>query len=215
MLKTLLQVADIIISSILIDTTSVPRKVARLHLICDILHNSAASVPNAWKFRQEFETRMGIVFDHLSNIYHSFPGRITAQTFKTQITAVVDSWEDSIVFPPDFTTDLRRRLDGASAEALAEEVVPDQEDEPEVAAVSRFKTSFKPADAAKHSDEESMEMEVENDDAQTSNDIDVDGEPLDDVDGIPIDDDVDGIPMGDDDIDGEALEGDVDGEPLE
>ncbi|KAF8756938.1 kinase-like protein [Rhizoctonia solani] len=41
-----------------------------------------ASITNAWKFRQEFESRLGGVFDHLCAIHRSFPGRITAETFK-------------------------------------------------------------------------------------------------------------------------------------
>jgi U2-associated protein SR140 len=54
----------------------------------------------AWKFRQEFQARLGIVFDHMSTIYHSFPGRITAETFKKQILGIVEIWEDWIVFSP-------------------------------------------------------------------------------------------------------------------
>ena len=83
----------------------------------------------AWKFRQEFQARLGIVFDHLSTIYHSFPGRITAETFKKQITAVVDIWEDWIVFPPDFTAELRQRLEGA---ALKQEAPSEAQESVEV-----------------------------------------------------------------------------------
>lgn len=52
------------------------------------------------------------MFDHLSDIRKSFPGRITAETFKKQVLGVVEVWEDWIVFPPDFTGELRQRLDG-------------------------------------------------------------------------------------------------------
>jgi len=197
------EVADIIVSSILITTTPVPRKVARLHLICDILHNSAASVSNAWTYRQEFQSRMGMVFDHLSTIYHSFPGRITAETFKTQITSVVDVWEDSIVFPPDFTTDLRRRLDGATTEATEESAVEatPREAKPDDNFAARFKpSSFKPATVPANSDGESMDMDE--DDVVEQRYDEIDGEPMDDLDGEPLAD-VDGEPI--DDIDGEPL----------
>ncbi|KAG8863521.1 hypothetical protein FRB96_008261 [Tulasnella sp. 330] len=106
------EVVDVIIGSLLVPGTAVPRKIARLHLVCDILHNSAATIPNAWKFRQEFQSRLPAVFDHLSDIRKSFPGRITAETFKKQVLGVVEVWEDWIVFPPDFTGELRERLDG-------------------------------------------------------------------------------------------------------
>ena len=204
---------------------------ARLHLICDILHNSAAPVPSAWKFRQEFQARLGIVFDHLANIYHSFPGRITADMFKKQITTVVDIWEDWIVFPPDFTSQLRRRLEGAKA--LEENV--DQE-EPAVQTtdkggfVSRFKSStFQLAaepQASTYDDGDPMDVSSEEGDKGLG--VDIDGEPVndtdedqlkngeligEDIDGDPIGEDVDGEPIAED-VDGEPIAEDVDGEPL-
>ncbi|KDR75233.1 hypothetical protein GALMADRAFT_98532 [Galerina marginata CBS 339.88] len=222
------EVADIIVSSLLIDGTAVPRKVARLHLICDILHNSAASVPSAWKYRQEFQARLGIVFDHLANIYHSFPGRITADLFKKQITTVVDIWEDWIVFPPEFTTELRTRLEGA--------VIPIEsktEEKPTTTPVtaqtfsSRFKTStfqLTTADSraskgssTQISDGEPMDVSSDGD----KDDHNLDGEPVDDIDGVPLDD-IDGEPVNetasgtfDDDLDGEPIIDDIDGFPVD
>ena len=225
------QVADIIIASLVVDGTPVPRKVARLHLICDILHNSAAPLPMAWKFRQEFQARLGLVFDHLSTIYHSFPGRITAETFKKQITAVVDIWEDWIVFPPEYTAELRARLEGAAvAHDDAATIDMPQADATAATApvfASRFKTSaFKPAEMAAA---EAEARPQESDDGEPMDeDSDVDGKPVDDVDGDPIDanvdgelvDNLDGDPMEDvdgdpiDDVDGDPMGEDVDGEPL-
>nr|GAT43003.1 predicted protein [Mycena chlorophos] len=221
------EVADLIITSLLVDGTPVPRKVARLHLICDILHNSAATVPSAWKFRQEFQARLGVVFDHMANIYHSFPGRITADIFKKQITSVVDVWEDWIVFPPDFTTQLRERLDGLAVEEdkpaieTAKHVTEDH-----VQAPSRFKTStFKaatdepPADAdldgEPMDDIDGAPLDDDLDGAPIAEDID--GVPLDDIDGAPLTDDVDGIPITEDDIDGAPMaeEDDIDGVPMQ
>lgn len=202
-------------ASLLVDGTPVPRKVARLHLICDILHNSAASVPSAWKFRQEFQSRLGIVFDHLANIYHSFPGRITAETFKKQITSVVDIWEDWIVFPPDFTSELRMRLEGVIVGAEDRKVEESSNDAPEntPSFTSRFKaSSFQPATAPV--DEPVAAAAVDSDDGEPmEEDSDVDGNPIDDVDGQPVED-VDGQPL-DNDLDGEPMDGDLDGEPME
>lgn len=223
--------SEIIVASLLVDGTPVPRKVARLHLICDILHNSAASVPSAWKFRQEFQSRLGIVFDHLANIYHSFPGRITAETFKKQITSVVDIWEDWIVFPPEFTSELRMRLEGTTVEAEPQTAeITDIVPENTTAYASRFKaSSFQPAKEASTADVDATSTKNTEEDGEpmdegsdTVDDIDgkslnedVDGVPMnDDVDGIPIDDDIDGIPV--DDVDGEPMVQDnVDGEPME
>ncbi|PPQ77187.1 hypothetical protein CVT25_011033 [Psilocybe cyanescens] len=229
------EVADIIVSSLLVDGTAVPRKVARLHLICDILHNSAASVPSAWKYRQEFQSRLGIVFDHLANIYHSFPGRITADLFKKQITTVVDIWEDWIVFPPDFTMELRTRLEGA---VVPTEDTVDEEEfiiQPPAAETfsSRFKTStFQLAApnesiSAQASDGEPMDVSSDGDqeagdlDGEPVEDLDIDGIPIDDIDGEPVDkavhkveDDVDGEPIRDD-VDGVPVDDDIDGLPID
>ncbi|KAJ7200693.1 SR140 protein [Mycena rebaudengoi] len=213
------EVAEIIVASLLVDGTPVPRKVARLHLICDILHNSAASVPSAWKFRQEFQARLGVVFDHLANIYHSFPGRITAETFKKQITAIVDLWEDWIVFPPDFTAELRTRLEGMVVEEEAhrsEQKVEVVKENTEVAP-SRFKTSTfqlatHPVDSVSPAAADDLDGEVMEDvDGEPVDDVD--GEPMNDVDGEPIDDDVDGVPM--DDVDGAPIDDDLDGAPMD
>ncbi|KAF4620432.1 hypothetical protein D9613_000399 [Agrocybe pediades] len=234
------EVADIIVSSLLVDSTAVPRKVARLHLICDILHNSAASVPSAWKFRQEFQARLGIVFDHLANIYHSFPGRITADLFKKQITTIVDIWEDWIVFPPEFTTMLRTRLEGAviPAENRVTEEASAAASAPADNFSSRFKTSgFKPATeevkpaeptSAHVSDSEPMDVSDDDnaedlDGKPIEEDIDgmpladdIDGQPVDDdLDGVPVADDIDGIPIGDDDLDGMPIGDNVDGVPVD
>jgi U2-associated protein SR140 len=165
----------------------------------------------AWKFRQEFQARLGIVFDHMSTIYHSFPGRITAETFKKQILAIVEIWEDWIVFSPEFTKELRDRLDGkegadkmATEEAMGCE--KDQGGQMETKAYeSKFKaSSFKPA-----TEEVRVEVPEEKDE-------DIDGEPVvDDVDGEPLDGgDVDGVPM--EDVDGEPLDGEyLYGEPMD
>ncbi|KAF8894056.1 hypothetical protein BD779DRAFT_1754036 [Infundibulicybe gibba] len=200
------EVADIIVASLLVDGTPVPRKVARLHLICDILHNSAASVPSAWKFRQEFQSRLGIVFDHLANIYHSFPGRITAETFKKQITAVVDIWEDWIVFPPDFTSELRQRLEGAplEIESKANVTARDTKEVTETYTskfkASTFQLAAESMDAPQPLPADDGEpMDVGSDiDGEVMDDLD--GEPVDDVDGEPVDD-VDGEPVDENDMD--------------
>jgi len=224
-----LKVADIIIASLLVDGTAVPRKVARLHLICDILHNSAASVPNAWKYRQEFQARLGIVFDHLANIYHSFPGRITADLFKKQITTVVDVWEDWIVFPPEFTLELRTRLEGAVIRPeITKEEATTSPLPPTESFSSRFKTSTfqiasetNPAGSGSGNASDGEPMDVSSDGKGGS---DLDGEPVEDIDldGVPVDD-IDGEPLGelgrdaldDDDLDGEPIAEDIDGIPLD
>ena len=42
---------EIIIKALIIPETPLAIKLARLYLVSDILHNSAAHVANAWKYR--------------------------------------------------------------------------------------------------------------------------------------------------------------------
>jgi U2-associated protein SR140 len=141
--------------------------------------------------------------------------------FKKQITTVVDIWEDWIVFPPDFTSELRRRLEGP--EFPSETVVAKEPTvEMEKNSSSKFKTSsFQLATQSASGENKSSHasdgepMDVSSD--EESKPEDLDGEPV-DIDGVPIDD-IDGEPIVDsgrgDDLDGELIGDDVDGVPVE
>lgn len=87
-LACLYQIVDLLVDSLTLDATPVPRKVARLHLCSDILHNASASLPNAWVYRSVMQARLPRVFDHLGEIHRSFPGRIKAEQFRVQISNV-------------------------------------------------------------------------------------------------------------------------------
>lgn len=94
------QVSDLIIMSLMLPTTPVPRKLARLYALSDILANSSAPVSSAWKYRGIIEKKLPPVFDHLNLVYQSFPGRIKANAFKQQIMTVVELWETMLIFTP-------------------------------------------------------------------------------------------------------------------
>ena len=231
------QVANIIVSSLVVDSTAVPRKMARLWLISDILHNSAVPLPHAWKYRQEFQQRLGVVFDHFSAIYHSFEGRLKADTFKRQVVAVVEVWDDWIVFPPEQTSVWKDRLEG---KAVAKEHTVRQVQvvqTPVTPVVSKFKASaFKPVMPDLPQEETEADMDLDDSDAEISAvaapavaavasevvedldgapiedaDVDVDGEPLEDMGGEPLDD-LDGEPINVEDVDGQPVEEDEEDE---
>ena len=194
---------------------------ARLWLISDILHNSAVPLTHAWKYRQEFQQRLGVIFDHFSSIYHSFEGRLKADTFKRQVLAVVEVWDDWIVFPPEQTSAWKDRLEGKAV--VKEQVVQQVQviQAPVLPVVSKFKSSaFRPvmldlapeeAEADMDLDDSDMEISAQPAPAAHVADEDLDGAPIEDVDGEPLED-VDGEPL--DDLDGEPIE-DVDGRPVE
>jgi len=238
-----LQVANVIVSSLMVDSTAVPRKMARLWLISDILHNSAVPLPHAWKYRQEFQQRLGVVFDHFSAIYHSFEGRLKADTFKRQVLAVLEVWDDWIVFPPEQTSVWKDRLEGKAV--VKEHVVRQVQvvQVPVTPVVGKFKPSaFKPVMVmgdVPHVPPEEAEADMDLDDSDADEKIsappapraaavafedvevaesmaneDLDGASIEDVDGEPLED-VDGEPL--ENVGGGLLDDldDLDGEPIE
>ncbi|GAA5852217.1 hypothetical protein JCM9279_006936 [Rhodotorula babjevae] len=228
-------IADLLVCSLTIDTTPVPRKLARLHLVSDILHNSAASVPNAWTYRSIFERKLPAVFDHLGDIYLSFPGRLKAEQFRGLVEKVLDVWaNDWIVFEPSVIDDFKRRLAGldvlplASSSALeppvdsASSADGAMHAEPTVA----LEPAAAPAPAPPHTDLAPSSSHAEPSSrafkpsfkaasfapAEPDADADVDGAPVelgggaDDVDGAPVEPELDGAPL-DVDVDGEEVDG--------
>lgn len=155
------QISDMVVMSLMLPDTPIARKIARLHLLSDILANSSAPVSSAWKYRSAFESKLVPVFDHLNTIYQAFPGRMKADGFRRQVMAVVNLWETMLIFTPagkpssarerhlvltlqlvieDLTT---RLVVGASVDDL--EGVPMQEEEllAPVAEAARPRAGFK------------------------------------------------------------------------
>nr|XP_018259054.1 U2-associated protein SR140 [Kwoniella dejecticola CBS 10117]OBR81212.1 U2-associated protein SR140 [Kwoniella dejecticola CBS 10117] len=203
------EVAEIVCQSVRLDATPVPRKMARLHLISDILHNSASSLPNVWKYRQAFESRLPPVFAHLSTVYQSllaYSGKISADVFRGQVFNVLEIWERWIVFNSETAEYLRGLLDGTKSLTLpkdAKTMKEDRQKEEEEAALkqkteekdhadgkfkaSGFKSSFKPITATTTTEQTT--------DSKVVDDEDVDGEAMDDLDGEAMDEDLDGEAM--------------------
>jgi U2-associated protein SR140 len=220
------QVAELIVQSLLIDSTPVPRKIARLHLVSDILHNSASTIHHAWKYRLAFESRLPRVFVHLNAIYRSFPGRMQAENFRVLVTDVTNAWENWLVFTPSSLESMQRLLvEGEKQETETpvvveeEEVMEDEGSEKPSGFRAVGSGTFVPV--VKTDDVDGLPIDVDVDGVlmtttteQTGGE-DVDGQLMgDDVDGRPLteDVDIDGTPI---EVDGEPMEtSDVDGEPI-
>ncbi|BEJ14757.1 hypothetical protein CspHIS471_0405240 [Cutaneotrichosporon sp. HIS471] len=209
------EVTQIICRSLCVEETPIPRKIARLHLVSDILHNSSSTLPNVWRYRQSFETRLPTVFEHFATIHNrllEYSGTLSANVFIQQVDAVLDIWERWMVLTSEIQSQLRRLLHGECT--LASLAEPQAPVEPELEAIpvvksAGFKSSFKRVDPSTRAVAPSPVTSVA---------ADLDGEPVEDLDGEPVDDidgGVDGEPI---DVDGEALDdidGDVDGEDME
>jgi U2-associated protein SR140 len=215
------------VQSLLIHSTPVPRKLARLYLVSDILHNSSSTMHHAWKYRLAFESRLPRVFIHLNAIYRSFPGRMQAENFRVLVTDVTNAWENWLVFTPSSLESMQRLL--VEGEPEVKEVTPVEADDQ---GGKEGATGGKPSGFRAVGSGGAFVPVVKTDDIDGQPisaplNVDVDGVPMPsdtvalDVDGVPIGDDVDGAPIVDVDgapmhVDGEAkaATSDVDGTPI-
>ncbi|GAC99168.1 nucleolin protein Nsr1 [Pseudozyma hubeiensis SY62] len=101
-------IVDILTSSLLQPSIPIPRKLARLYCISDLLHNSGTPISNAWRYRAAVEEKLPLVFAHLGMVARTFEGRMRREEFKRKVREVLDVWEGWIVVAPDVLERCRR-----------------------------------------------------------------------------------------------------------
>merc|ERR1719181_1314311 len=72
------EVVQALTESLTIKKTAAPKKVARLYVVSDILHNSSASVRNASSYRTHFRENLPDIFKSLGETYRSMESRLQA-----------------------------------------------------------------------------------------------------------------------------------------
>ncbi|TNN41076.1 U2 snRNP-associated SURP motif-containing protein [Liparis tanakae] len=164
--------------------TPLQKKIARLYLVSDILHNSCAKVAGASYYRKYFETKLTQIFVDLNAAHKNIQARLQAEQFKQKVTSCFRAWEDWAIYPEPFLIHLQNIFLGFAK--AAEEV---KEAPEEASSCSEAAPRDGPAPLGEPAD-------------------DLDGCPLgwDPLDGVPVDD-IDGVPLGVaiDDIDGMPL----------
>lgn len=100
-------IVSILISSLLQARTPIPRKLARLYAISDILHNAGSPISNAWRYRAALESQLPLVFAHLGQVATCFEGRMRREEFKAKVVALLDIWDGWIVLSPHVLARLR------------------------------------------------------------------------------------------------------------
>ena len=88
--------------------TPIAKKLARLFLVSDILHNSSAKVPGASSFRTHFHATLPTIFESLHAVYAGLDSRMAIETFKDQVTTVLQIWQAWSMFPLSYTSALER-----------------------------------------------------------------------------------------------------------
>lgn len=76
------EIVDCIVESLSIMETPLFKKIARLYLISDILHNCSVKVANASFFRKGFQAHLVDVFHDIHDCFHAIEGRLKAEQFK-------------------------------------------------------------------------------------------------------------------------------------
>uniref|UniRef100_A0A669D964 U2 snRNP-associated SURP domain containing n=1 Tax=Oreochromis niloticus TaxID=8128 RepID=A0A669D964_ORENI len=181
------EIVECITESLSILKTPLPKKIARLYLVSDVLYNSSAKVANASYYRKYFETKLCQIFADLNATYKTIQGHLQSENFKQRVMSCFRAWEDWAVYPDPFLIKLQNIFLGLVNLAVEKEP-PEPADDIDGAPIGDY----------------------------------VDGTPLEDVDGVPIDSvpidgaPIDGAPL--DDLDGvpiKSMEEDLDGIPCE
>ncbi|XP_038671148.1 U2 snRNP-associated SURP motif-containing protein [Scyliorhinus canicula] len=196
------EIVECIAESLSILKTPLPKKIARLYLVSDVLYNSSAKVANASYYRKFFESKLCQIFANLNATYKSTQGHLQSENFKQRVMGCFRAWEDWTVYPDPFLIKLQNIFLGlVDLEEESKEVCKPQNVYLGLVDVEEVKEISKRQPEPEELDGTPVEEEF-------------DGAPLEDVDGVPIDlgtvlEDLDGIPMKvlDDDLDGIPIDG--------
>ncbi|CAD7077160.1 unnamed protein product [Hermetia illucens] len=192
------EICDCIAESLSNLETLVGKKIARLYLISDILHNCTVKVSNASFFRKAMERNLVDIFRDIHAYYMSLDSRLKAEGFKARVMKVVHAWEDWTVYPKEFLFKLKTTFLGLSQqkeEKVEPESTPlsgDERDDEDLDGVPLDGAALiKSALLRGIPEAQAVIKDTPTRVQETSQDADYD----DDIDGIPMDDDIDGIPL--------------------
>uniref|UniRef100_A0A8K9Y7I0 U2 snRNP-associated SURP motif-containing protein n=1 Tax=Oncorhynchus mykiss TaxID=8022 RepID=A0A8K9Y7I0_ONCMY len=101
------EIVECVTESLSILKTPLPKKIARLYLVSDVLYNSSAKVANASYYRKYFEAKLCQVFSDLNATYKSTQGHLQSENFKQRVMACFRAWEDWAVYPDPFLIKLQ------------------------------------------------------------------------------------------------------------
>jgi len=88
--------------------TTAAKKVARLYLVSDILHNcSVKGVPNVSYYRKGFQALLPDIFGDLRAYHEAIESRIKAEAFKQRVMGCFRAWEDWALYPQDYLIKLQ------------------------------------------------------------------------------------------------------------
>ncbi|KAM9332444.1 LOW QUALITY PROTEIN: U2 snRNP-associated SURP motif-containing protein [Pholidichthys leucotaenia] len=174
--------------------TPLQKKIARLYLISDVLHNSCAKVAGASYYRKYFESKLAQIFGNLCDAHKNIQARLQAEQFKQKVMSCFRAWEDWAIYPQPYLIHLQNIFlgfakPGDELTETAEEVPCDLDGAP----LDGTPIDGLPLDSAPMDDLDGCPMGWDP----------LDGVPVDDIDGVPLGvaiDDIDGMPLVEDSV---------------
>ncbi|KAH8694910.1 hypothetical protein BGW36DRAFT_381690 [Talaromyces proteolyticus] len=195
-------------------------KLVGLYVISDIFSSSSTSgVRHAWRYRQLFEHafRAHKVFEHLGRLEKDFNwGRLKAEKWKRSIGVILHLWEGWSVFPHSSQEHFVQVFENPplTEEELEQEKKKAEAEKASAAISSKGKNRWKTVDDDANSgkfdpsqppaDVSQQRMDVDGQAAEDFHD-ELDGEPMSDIDGVPMED----SDIEDADVDGKPLAADI------
>ncbi|KAG0309539.1 U2 snRNP-associated SURP domain-containing protein [Dissophora globulifera] len=210
------EIVDIMLGSMVLPGTPQPVRLARLYLISDILHNCSVPLPNVWKFRSALELKLPAIFEALNGIYRNIEARLKAEQFRRQISGVLTIWENWIVFPQDYIDNLASILTqrdasntdaGGQQASSSDRLASSRPSEPSMTGSDNQALRLTPTHEGSLEDIDGVPMDEDTVMDEVS--MGKAGDGAEDLDGVPMDqeggEDLDGVPLEDEDLDGSPL----------
>lgn len=203
------EICECILESLSNLSTVLYKKVGRLYLVSDILHNCGVKISNASFFRKALETRLVRIFEETRKTYENIESRIKAEGFRTRVMQILKAWSDWAIYPKEFLIKIQNTFLGLSpSHGLYDGSDSENDDR---LGINMLEYGSKMME----------DSEIDGAPLSESGDVeDLDGVPLDgatllkgalkhkgpvikgvindDIDGVPLDDDLDGVPLDDD-----------------
>uniref|UniRef100_A0A672J351 U2 snRNP-associated SURP motif-containing protein n=1 Tax=Salarias fasciatus TaxID=181472 RepID=A0A672J351_SALFA len=181
------EIVECITESLSILKTPLPKKIARLYLVSDVLYNSSAKVSNASYYRKYFETKLCQIFSDLNATYKTIQGHLQCENFKQRVMSCFRAWEDWAVYPDPFLIKLQNIFLGLVNLTSEKEPPAVPVEDIDGAPIGEY------VDTSMLEDVDGVPI-----DGGAIDGAPIDGAPLDDLDGVPIkpmEEDIDGIPL--------------------
>lgn len=111
------EVVECVTESLSLIETPFKKKIARLFLISDILHNCHSPVTNSSFYREGFQSKLTKVFEYLREYLTNIEDRSKADQFKQKSLTVLSAWKEWTLYPDSFIITLSNILLGIESTA--------------------------------------------------------------------------------------------------